>query len=175
MQTLNQDIKTGEFKQIYLLYGEEAFLKNSYKNRLKEAIIGDDTMNFARSEGKGLDVDELSRLADTMPFFAERRLILVEDSGFFKSASDALVQYLPSMPDTTILLFVETEVDKRNRLYKKVKDMGYAAELNRQDSAQLARWAGGILTREQKKITKHTMEVFLSIAGDDKENKQKTL
>lgn len=170
MQTLHQDIKTGEFKQIYLLYGEEAFLKNSYKNRLKEAIIGDDTMNFARFEGKGLDVDELIRLADTMPFFAERRLILVEDSGFFKSASDALVQYLPSMPDTTILLFVETEVDKRNRLYKKVKDMGYAAELNRQDSAQLARWAGGILTREQKKITKHTMELFLSMAGDDMEN-----
>ena len=170
MQTLNQDIKTGEFKQIYLLYGEEAFLKNSYKNRLKEAIIGDDTMNFASFEGKGLDVDELIRLADTMPFFAERRLILVEDSGFFKSASDALVQYLPSMPDTTILLFVETEVDKRNRLYKKVKDMGYAAELNRQDSAQLARWAGGILTREQKKITKHTMELFLSMAGDDMEN-----
>ena len=170
MQTLNQDIKTGEFKQIYLLYGEEAFLKNSYENRLKEAIIGDDTMNFARFEGKGLDVDELIRLADTMPFFAERRLILVEDSGFFKSASDALVQYLPSMPDTTILLFVETEVDKRNRLYKKVKDMGYAAELNRQDSAQLARWAGGILTREQKKITKHTMELFLSMAGDDMEN-----
>ena len=170
MQTLNQDIKTGEFKQIYLLYGEEAFLKNSYKNRLKEAIIGDDTMNFARFEGKGLDVDELISLADTMPFFAERRLILVEDSGFFKSASDALVQYLPSMPDTTILLFVETEVDKRNRLYKKVKDMGYAAELNRQDSAQLARWAGGILTREQKKITKHTMELFLSMAGDDMEN-----
>ena len=170
MQTLNQDIRSGEFKQIYLLYGEEAFLKNSYKNRLKEAIIGDDTMNFARFEGKGLDVDELIRLADTMPFFAERRLILVEDSGFFKSASDALVQYLPSMPDTTILLFVETEVDKRNRLYKKVKDMGYAAELNRQDSAQLARWAGGILTREQKKITKHTMELFLSMAGDDMEN-----
>ena len=170
MQTLNQDIKTGEFKQIYLLYGEEAFLKNSYKNRLKEAIIGDDTMNFARFEGKGLDVDELIRLADTMPFFAERRLILVEDSGFFKSASDALVQYLPSMPDTTILLFVEMEVDKRNRLYKKVKDMGYAAELNRQDSAQLARWAGGILTREQKKITKHTMELFLSMVGDDMEN-----
>lgn len=127
-------------------------------------------MNFARFEGKGLDVDELIRLADTMPFFAERRLILVEDSGFFKSASDALVQYLPSMPDTTILLFVETEVDKRNRLYKKVKDMGYAAELNRQDSAQLARWAGGILTREQKKITKHTIGAFLSMAGDDLEN-----
>lgn len=170
MQILNQDIKSGEWKQVYLLYGEEAFLKNSYKNRLKEAILGEDTMNFACFEGKGLDVEELIRLADTMPFFAPHRLILIEDSGFFKSASDALVTYLPSMPDTTILLFVETEVDKRNRLYKKVKELGYAAELNRQDSAQLAKWAGAILAKENRKITKHTMELFLSMTGDDMEN-----
>lgn len=170
MQTLNQHIKSGTFQPVYLLYGEETFLKNSYKNRLKEAIIGDDTMNFARFEGKGLDVDELIRLADTMPFFAERRLILVEDSGFFKSAPEALVEYLPSLPDTTCLLFVESEVDKRNRLFKKVKEMGYAAELARQDSAQLARWAGGILAKEGKKITAHTMEYFLSMTGDDMEN-----
>ncbi len=170
MQTLNQDIKSGAFKPVYLLYGEEAFLKNSYKNRLKEAIVGDDTMNFARFEGKGLDMEELIRLADTMPFFTEHRLILIEDSGFFKSAADALVQYLPSMPDTTILIFVESEVDKRGRLYKKVKEMGYAAELNRQDSTQLAKWAGGMLAREKKKITNHTMELFLSMTGDDMEH-----
>jgi len=170
MQTLNQDIKDHHFRPMYLLYGEEAFLKNSYKNRLKEAIIGDDTMNFSKFEGKGLDVDELIRLADTMPFFAERRLILVEDSGLFKSASDALVKYLPSMPDTCCLLFVESEVDKRGRLYKKVKELGYAAELGRQDTAQLARWAGGILAKEGKKITGRTMERFLDMAGDDMEN-----
>ena len=82
MQTLNQDIKDHTFKPVYLLFGEEAFLRNSYKKRLQEAIVGDDTMNLSRFEGKGTDADELIRLADTMPFFAERRLILVEDSGF---------------------------------------------------------------------------------------------
>lgn len=170
MQTLNQDIKEHNFKKFYLLYGEEAFLKNSYKNRLKEAIIGDDTMNFSAFEGKGLDVDEVMRLADTMPFFAERRLILVENSGFFKSASDALASYLPSMPDTTCMLFVEDEVDKRNKLYKRVKELGYVSEMTRQDTAQLARWAGGILAKEGKKITGRTMELFLSMTGDDMEN-----
>lgn len=170
MQTLNKDIKDRSFKPVYLLYGEEAFLKNSYKNRLKEAIIGDDTMNFSHFEGKGLDVDELIRMADTMPFFTERRLILVEDSGFFKSASEALAAYLPSMPDTTCLLFVESEVDKRNKLYKKVKDMGYAADMVRQDTAKLARWAGTILAKEGKKITARTMELFLGMAGDDMEH-----
>lgn len=170
MQTLNQDIKEQTFKPMYLLYGEEAFLKNSYKNRLKEAMIGDDTMNFSYFEGKGLDMDELIRLADTMPFFAERRLILIEDSGFFKNSCEPLIKYLPSMPDTTCLIFVESEVDKRNKLFKKVKDLGYAAEMSRQDAAQLGRWAGGILAREGKKITNRTMELFLGMTGDDMEH-----
>lgn len=30
MQRINEDIKTGNFKQIYLLYGEERYLKNQY-------------------------------------------------------------------------------------------------------------------------------------------------
>ena len=148
MQTLNQDIKERSFRPVYLLYGEETFLVNSYKNRLKEAVLGDDTMNFSRYEGKGIDVSELIRQADTMPFFAEKRLILVEDSGFFKASSEALASYLPSMPDTTCIVFAESQVDKRNKLYKMVKELGYAAEMQRQDTAQLARWAGGILARE---------------------------
>lgn len=170
MQTLNQDIKERSFRPVYLLYGEETFLVNSYKNRLKEAVLGDDTMNFSRYEGKGIDVGELIRQADTMPFFAEKRLILVEDSGFFKASSEELASYLPSMPDTTCIIFAESQVDKRNRLYKKVKELGYAAEMQRQDVAQLARWAGGILAREERKITGRTMELFLSMTGEDMEN-----
>lgn len=170
MQTLNQDIKERTFRPVYLLFGEETFLKNSYKNRLKEAIAGDDTMNVARFEGKGLDLDELIRLADTMPFFAERRLILVEDSGFFKTASERLLEYLPQLPETTCLIFSESEVDKRGKLYKKVKAMGHAAEMTRQSSEQLAKWAGAILAKEGKKITVRTMEYLLSKTGDDMEH-----
>ena len=171
MKILNQDIKDRQFKPVYLLFGEEAFLKKSYKNRLKEAMVGDDTMNFHQFEGKGVDLKEIISLADTMPFFGERRLILIEDSGLFKgSGAEALVEYLPQMPDTTCLLFVESEVDKRSRRYKKVKELGYGADMVRQDARQLSSWAGGILAREGKKITGHTMELFLSKTGDDMEN-----
>lgn len=171
MKQLAQDIKSGNFKPVYLIYGEEAFLKKSYKNRMKEAMVGDDTMNFHYFEGKGIDLKEIISLADTMPFFGDRRLILMEDSGLFKgSGAESLVEYLPQMPDTTCILFVESEVDKRNRLYKKVKDIGYVAEMVRQDVKQLSAWAGGILAKEGKKITGRTMELFLSKTGDDMEN-----
>jgi len=163
-------MKERNFRPVYLLYGEENFLKNSYKNKLKAAIIGDDTMNFSYFEGKGLDLDELIRMADTMPFFTEKRLILIEESGFFKSAADVLADYLPTMPETTCLLFVESQVDKRNRMYKRVKEIGYPAELARQNSAQLAKWAAGLLSKEGRRITGHTMELFLSKTGDDMEN-----
>ena len=170
MQTINEDIKNGTFKPVYLLYGEEAFLKQSYKKKLRAAISGDDTMNYNYFEGKGLDVNELISLADTMPFFSERRLILIEDSGFFKTSSEALADYLPMIPDTTCIVFVEDGVDKRNRLFKKVKELGHAAEMKRQDSAQLARWAGTILAQNGRKITGSTMNLFLERTGDDMEN-----
>lgn len=170
MQVLTQDIKNHSFKPVYLLFGEEVFLRNSFKNQLKEAVTGGDTMNFNQFTGKGIDVKELISLADTMPFFAEKRLILVEDSGFFKSAAEELVSYLPSLPDTTCLIFAESEVDKRSKMFKKVKEMGYAAEMARQEASQLAKWAGTMLAREGKKITGHTMELFLNMTGDDMEN-----
>ena len=170
MQTLNQDIKERSFKKIYLLYGDEPFLVGSYKKKLREAITGGDTMNFNYFEGKNPDVREIISLADTMPFFADRRLILVDGSGFFKSAKDELAAYLPQMPDTTCLVFAESEVDKRNRLYKRVKELGYAAELNKQDTAQLMRWAAGILGRDGRKISRPVMEYFLERTGDDMEN-----
>ena len=170
MQTLNQDIKEKSFKKIYLLYGDEPFLVGSYKKKLREAITGGDTMNFNYFEGKNPDVKEIISLADTMPFFADRRLILVDGSGFFKSAQEELAAYLPQMPDTTCLVFAESEVDKRNRLSKRVKELGYAAELNKQDTAQLMRWAAGILGRDGRKISRPVMEYFLERTGDDMEN-----
>lgn len=170
MQVLNQDIKEHEFKRMYLLFGDEPYLIGNYKKRLREAIAGDDTMNFNYFEGKNPDVREIISLADTMPFFADRRLILIDGSGFFKSAQEELAAYLPNMPDTTCMVFCENEVDKRNKLYKRVKELGYAAELKKQDSDQLMRWAAGILGKDGKKITRQVMEYFLERTGDDMEN-----
>ena len=53
MKSLNEDLKTGQFKQIYLLYGEEAYLKKLYKNRFVKAMVPEgDTMNYRYFEGK---------------------------------------------------------------------------------------------------------------------------
>ncbi len=172
MKSLNEDLKTGQLKQVYLLYGEENYLKRQYKERLTKAIFPDgDTMNYAYYEGKGVDIKEVIDLAETLPFFAERRLIVFENTGFFKSAAGAdLADYVKEMPETTRFLFVENEVDKRSKLYKAVGAKGRAVELGFQDESTLKRWMAGLIKKEGKQAAEQTVIYFLNKVGTDMEN-----
>ena len=165
MKTLNQDIKKGVFKPVYLLFGEEDFLKRSYKNRLRDAIVGEDTMNLGVFVGKDVSVEAVISMAETMPFFAERRLIIVEDSGLFKKDAGRLPDYLAQLPETTHMVFVESEVDKRSRMYKKVKELGYPAELKPQTERALKQWVLQLLTQEEIRLTEPVMDYFLMTTG----------
>lgn len=170
MQTINADIRSGNFQPVYLLYGEEAYLRRSYRDRLREAIVGDDTMNYTYYEGKDVPIPDLISTAETMPFFADRRLIIVEKSGLFRREAGVLADYLERLPETTHIVFVEEEVDKRNKLYKRVKAKGCITECVRQTGAELSRWAARGFAFYGKKITPAVMELFLERTGEDMEN-----
>ena len=132
-------------------------------------------MNYAYYEGKGINPAELVDLAETMPFFAERRLIVAENSGFFKNATPELADYIKSMPDTTCLLFIENEVDKRGKMYKAVKDRGRIVEMGRQDEKTLLYWIAGNVKKEGRQIKESTARYLVSKTGTDMENLEKEL
>lgn len=176
MKSLNEDIKTGQFKSIYLLYGEEEYLKKQYKGRLTRAMLPEgDRVNYAYYEGKGIPVPEIIDLAETMPFFAERRLIVIEDSGLFKTAAPELADYLKTMSASACFLFIEKEVDKRGKLYKAVKEKGRIVELSRQDERTLIRWLSGMIRQEGKLIQESAVRYILSKTGVDMENLEKEM
>lgn len=176
MKSLNEDLKSGQLKQLYLFYGEEVYLKRQYKERLIKAIFPDgDTFNYSYYEGKGVNPREVIDLAETLPFFAERRLIVLENTGFLKNACPELADYVKQLPDTTSILFVEEELDKRGKLFKAIKDRGRAIEFGRQDERTLIRWILGIVKKEEKQMTEAAAVYFLSKVGNDMENIQKEL
>lgn len=176
MQRISEDIKTGQLKQIYLLYGEEAYLVRQYRDRLLAAMLGGgDPMNVNRYEGKGVSVPEIIDMAETLPFFSDRRVILLENTELFKAGGEKLSEYLKAPAESSSFILVEREVDKRSSLYKTVKKAGYAAEFGRQDGETLKRWVLGILKKEKKQISLQTLQLFLEGCGDDMENIRKEL
>lgn len=176
MKRIVQDIKNGEFAHVYLLYGEEAYLRKQYRDNLRKAlVVDDDTMNCSVYAGKDIDINEIIDMAGTMPFFAPRRAIMIENSGWMKSGNDRMAEFLKNIPDTTYIIFEESEIDKRNKLFKAVTANGYAANCEVQDEATLKKWIMGLLKKENKLITPDALNLLLDRTGTDMEGIKKEL
>lgn len=166
MKTIAEHIKLNKLEQIYLLYGEEAYLRHQYRDKLKQAICPEeDDMNISYFEGKGISAVEVADIAETLPFFSERRLIIIEESGWFKNGSEGFEEKLKQFPDTTYLIFVESEVDKRGRLFKTVKELGYAAEMKTPKDKELLAWIGIQCRQEKKQITEAAAQYLVEQVG----------
>ncbi|MDE6920961.1 MAG: DNA polymerase III subunit delta, partial [Lachnospiraceae bacterium] len=171
MKRIAQDIKNGQLGNLYLLYGEEAYLRRQYRDKLKAALVPqEDAMNCSVYSGKDINASEVVDLAGTMPFFAERRVVIVENSGWFKSGNDQIAALVKSLPDTTCMIFVEAEVDKRGKLFKAVTANGCAALCEMQDEATLRKWVMGLLKKENKSITPDALNLLLDKTGTNMEN-----
>lgn len=169
MKLINEHIKLKEYENVYLIYGDETYLKKQYKNKLKTAITDDDTMNYSYFEGDKISVRAVIEIGNTLPFFAEKRLIIIEESGFFKSSNEELAAFVKSIPEYLIMIFVESEVDKRNKLYKAVKEKGYISEMKPQTTAVLEKWIAGLFREQGKAADKEAITLLLEKTGGNME------
>ena len=168
MQRINQDIKTGQFQQIYLLTGEEDYLRNQYKNRLKAALLGaGDQMNLNLFQGKEAAPQSIIDMAETMPFLAERRVIVLDNTGLLKGAQEAFAEYLKEPAETAFFVISEKEVDKRSRVYKAIRQKGYICEFKEQDENTLKKWIRQSVAKENKQIEEKALALFLNKTGTD--------
>ena len=154
MSRIDDDIKKGTFSHTYLLYGTENYLKDNDCLKLRRALTNEgDTMNCTRFEGKDVSLKEILAQAETMPFFAERRLVEIHDSGLFKNAKEskdlqALIEFVKNPPETTVLVFCEEQTDARGKLYKAVQGSGTVIEYKSLKADTLSAWIAGLPARD---------------------------
>ena len=167
MEQINKHIKTNEFAKHYLIYGSEEFLKNQYKNKLEKALVSEgDDINLAKFEGDSLSVNEVISIASTMPFFADRRVIIIKNSGWFKTSCE-LAEYIEAFPETTCIVFVENEVDRRNKLFKYVSENGYATRIEAKKPEDLMGDVAKTLARRGLRISNADCNLFITKTGTD--------
>ncbi len=171
MQQLIQDLKSNTYKQMYLLYGEEDYLRKQYRDKLKAALVTEgDTMNYHYYEGKDINVGEIIDLAETLPFLSDKRIIILENSGLCKSGGEGLADYLKEPAESAIIILVETQIDKRSRLFKTIKENGRVCEFAPQNEATLKKWIYSLAKQENKAIDELTVNHFLEKTGTEMAN-----
>ena len=145
---LTEELKKGEFRPLYLLYGEEQYLHSYYKKMFIKAFSENEGINITMVEDSS-DSRALKEISETLPFFASYRLLLFDErlSGR-KKMDESFVQYLEKSPESTVMLFLEDKIDKRSAFYKVVKKRGLVLPCVEQDSVFLQKFALGILKKE---------------------------
>ena len=166
-QKIDADIENGKYERIYLICGDEPYLVKHYKNRLKKAIIPEDeSMNYAFFDSIPENITSITGFADTMPFFADRRLVMLDKASAFKKDT-GLADYIPQIPETTTIIIVEEEVDKRTKLYKAIQKYGCITELKKLGMADVKMFIASRFKRAGKGITERDCEYLISSVGDD--------
>lgn len=165
MQTIAAQIKSGDLSRFHLVYGEEPYMVRYYKHKLKTMLSNEgDDMNASFFEGNAISLEEVASLGNTLPFFAEKRLIMLENTDLFKSSNE-MSGMLESFPETTYVVFVEKNVDKRNRLYKWIQKNGCVTECVLQQEKELVPWVARYLKGYEKNVSRRTVEYMLSKTG----------
>ena len=83
---LREDIANRSFRKVYLLYGEEDYLVQQYKHALIDAVAAPgDSMNLNIHRSESLDWGQLQDEILSMPFFADHRMVVLEDTRLFMS------------------------------------------------------------------------------------------
>lgn len=169
MQTLNKLINASSYSSFYLFYGEEEYQKRYYRDRLTEGILKDKAegnINYHYYEGSSAISEDIAAQAQCLPFFADTMLLVVENSGLFKKSS-SLPEQLADLPDSTHIIFIERDIDKRNALYKYVDKNGTVCQINHLKDSELINWIAKFLWNSGCLITGSAAKHLIAKAGVD--------
>ena len=173
MYSIIDDIKNNSLKKVYLLYGEEQNLVSVYTEKLVKSCMGknmkslEGDMNFMRFSRASTTVKEVEDNASTMPFFAEKRMIVAQGTGWFHKSNDEAAAFLAAIPETVCIVFAEDDVDKRSNTYKAVEKYGHAANFEELKEEDVKKWICREVDRNGKKITTGAVDALIAAAGCD--------
>ena len=149
-QQLKKDLSAQAPGKLYILHGEETYLRDYCLNQLKELILsgGMGTFNFHEIPAKEMSPRRLEEALDCLPMMAQRTLVQVTDFDLFKAGEKDREEYaraFAQLPDYCCLVFVyDTLAYKRDARMKKLagvlQDKGQEVPFLRQETGDLVDW-----------------------------------
>lgn len=178
-EQLKNDLKTQNFQNLYIFYGEEDYLKNYYLHALQTALVQEDfaEFNLIEFDGKNLTPEALTEAVEGYPAFAERKLVIVRDFDIYKPPAafqTILIDLLQDLPDYICLVFyyntLPFKADKRTKMHSLLDKTACFAEFSHLEERELMAWVRRRMRALDKDIDADTCAYFLFLCGNSMTN-----
>lgn len=175
-KALKAHIKSGDFYPIYLICGDEDYLKKTYTDMIAAKSVDSafESFNLQKFEGKGLDLSDVFEQASIMPMMSDRRCLIVEDyklEGAGDKDISLIADYAESCPETSIVIFHQKNAEFSLAKAKKAADIiskhGAVCTLNKRTGNDLIKPLISSASKHGCTLTPQMANYLVSQVGDD--------
>ncbi|MEZ5423456.1 MAG: DNA polymerase III subunit delta [Pyrinomonadaceae bacterium] len=179
-EQLREQVQRRELAPVYVLHGEETYLRDRAAKAIAEACFSKDDLRDFNEAEFSLSVSENFQraiaAAEQFPMMAARRLVRIKDVSIAATAArdtlreeheKALKAYLKSPSATSVVIFIANEFNGNRKISKLLKDLASIVEFSPLDEAGLRSWAESIFRRNGTAIDKSAVALLASLCGGD--------
>lgn len=170
MAELKKQLSENKLQKLYLFFGEETYLIDLNISRITELVPDMDFPEFNRIalDGGESSLREIGESIEAFPMMTDRKLVIIKDSGAFRGKASAelrefYAEKINNLTDDTVLIFRESDVDKRSAVYKAAQKAGWTGEFTHLDDTDLITWVMREAKYLDRKITRENAALLISL------------
>jgi DNA polymerase-3 subunit delta len=168
-QELQKALKQGRVEPLYLLFGPEDYLRNRAAQAITETVLKDAPLREFNESSFSLasaDVQHAIATAEQLPMMSPRRVVRITDFAKLREADEgALMRYITRPVETSVVIFMADDLDKRRKLTKTLMDVCTSVEFAALTDAELVAWGKDYLKRLKVSTDDRTLHQIVALAG----------
>jgi DNA polymerase III subunit delta len=166
---LDRSLKTGRLQPLYLLVGCESYLRDAAVRNLTDAALSGTLLReFNESSFSLLTDSALAAIAaaEQLPMMSERRVIRIRDFAKLRETDEEIIiRYLNRPADSTVMVFVADDLDKRKKLTRALLTSCAVVEFPAVKDAEAKVWARARLKELKTTIDERVLSEVIRLVG----------
>jgi DNA polymerase III subunit delta len=162
---------SGRFKPLYLLLGSESYLRDAAAHDLTEAVLSGSLVREFNESSFNLLNDSVKAAigaAEQLPMMAPQRVVKIRDFARLREADEEVIsRYLDRPVDSTVMIFVADDLDKRKKLTKTLLARCAVVEFKPVQDAQAKTWLRTRLRELKTTADERVLTELIRLAGTD--------
>ena len=188
-ESLKKQIKRGEFSRLYIIYGNEGYLKQFYANAICSKAVDKDfeDFNLKKLDGKDTNLNEIYDCISAFPMMSEYTCTIVKDFplnsfiGDRAKVDSEFENVISDIPESSILVFwMDTmEVDEKDKKWAKVlkifDETGVCAKIDKRTRAALEKLLVSSAAKKGCTLSRENAYYIIDLVGEDMSTLQNEL
>jgi DNA polymerase III subunit delta len=170
-EELRRALKQGRVEPLYLLFGEETYLRDRAARAISEVVLKGAPLrefNEASFSLGSVDVQQALAAAEQLPMMSSRRVVLLTEFARLRESDEAaLMRYIARPVESTVMIFVADDLDKRRKLSKMMLEACASVEFAPLSDAELTTWAKSHLKEWKVEADERSLHQIVALVGSD--------